>query len=232
MIQAPAPSADVRERFRAACADGDAASLRALLGQPDAPDVINQKDSSGLTPLAHACANGHEEVARMLLAHPALVWRDEHPIATSPVVLAARNGHSNILEFLLSDPTSDKAGAPMEEQLCSAMHAACEAGRANTAAVLLAHRPALASARDGREATPLWKASRWGSVEVVELLLALNAADTDSVAGEYKSDVARELDEVLHPTPSIPQTSQPDYLLVRSSNNRTWWVGKRILTPP
>ncbi len=111
MIRAPAPAAGVQEPLHAACAGGDAASVRALLGQPDAPDLINRKDSSGMTPLAHACANGREEVVRMFLAHPALVWGDEDPIETSPLVLATREGHTDVLKLLLSHIRPSMAAA-------------------------------------------------------------------------------------------------------------------------
>jgi hypothetical protein len=80
-----------------AAKSGDLEKVKALL--KDNPDLVSSKDNDGRTPLHRAAANGHKDVAELLLANKAeLNAKDNNGF--TPLHRAAANGHKDVAEVL------------------------------------------------------------------------------------------------------------------------------------
>ena len=69
---------------------------------------VNEVDSAGYLPLYYACANGHANVAKLLLEHGA--DSSSYLSGHSSIEIAARNGHTKVIRVLL------KFGANIEDK--------------------------------------------------------------------------------------------------------------------
>ena len=96
----------------------------------------NVSDSAGLTPLHHACANGHAEAADVLLVTFGFAVDVQAASAdgATPLILGASCGSQPCVKILLEHgaqvEAADKAGE-------TALHRACAAGHLPVAALLL-----------------------------------------------------------------------------------------------
>jgi hypothetical protein len=90
-----APASEMQDAVRA----GDAEKVKALLKAD--PDLLNEQDERGLTPLHIAAASGHKEVVQMLLASKAAV-DVKGDYGSTPLHVAAAKGQREIVEMLLS----------------------------------------------------------------------------------------------------------------------------------
>jgi ankyrin repeat protein len=91
---------DAGGEFRAAAANGNLAKVQSLL--KDHPDLVFSHNNLGATALHWASANGHEDVARFLLANKANInarTNDGH----TPLHWAAWNGHKELAKLLLTN---------------------------------------------------------------------------------------------------------------------------------
>ncbi len=131
---------------------------------------MNTKNEDGATSLHAAAANGHEEIAEVLLANRADVNAKSDYLLT-PLHLAAAVGHKGIVEVLLANKAD--VNARDKDGRTSLFFAALK-GYKDVVEVLLANKAdANVADKDGR--TPLFAAATEGYKEVVEVLLASKA---------------------------------------------------------
>lgn len=165
-----------------------------LLARWDVPAIaspvdIDRQNNKGLTPLYLAIANGHEQTARILVQHGALV-NHASPDGITPLWLAAtmpkyrpgtlQNENSAftqeqgdaIIQMLL-DASTDIDGLSRNGQ--TPLHAAATSGRL-TAVELLVSNKANLNMQDGRGISALGHAAKNGHIPVVEYLLSQGAS--------------------------------------------------------
>lgn len=121
--------------LHAAASAGKADIVAYLLRAGVAADAAGMGD---MTPLQHACMNGHLAVVEVLLGHPDIAIGNPIPAKTPPLLyLAAFDGHLAVVEFLL------RAGAPPnlkdDRTGRTALMAAADRGRIDIMRALLAH---------------------------------------------------------------------------------------------
>lgn len=149
---------------------GHIAVAQFLLDRPGSSDP-NAKDSTGRTPIIYAVEAGHEQMARLLLAHGA----DPHQTDTSGKTAlhwAVLQGTPSLVQLLLSH------GASIEAQDVSqrtALHWAALSGNVVVVAVLL-RAGARMQPKGSVSETPLHLAATHGREGVVEALLAYGAS--------------------------------------------------------
>jgi ankyrin repeat protein len=159
--QTPKPPDDPFSRFLA-----DASAFYAGGG--------TDKSREGTTPLHLAAANGHRDVAELLLANKADVNAKDIMGAT-PLDHAAGNGRKDTAELLLANKADVNAkdhvgGTPL--------HYAAGKGHKDVAQLLLVNK-ADVNAKANQGETPLFVAAALGQKDVAQLLLA-NHADVNA----------------------------------------------------
>ena len=190
----------------------DEAQVRSAL--ETRPELVQCSDTrrffEGFTPLHHACANGREEVARLLLKHGADVAARRND-GWTPLHVAALSGHEVMVRLLLEH------GAEVDAQndgWTPLQHAAAR-GHEKVARLLL-ERGAKVDPQDKYDDwTPLHRASNAGHEKVARLLLEHGAdRGVQSSKGETARDVAQRNDEAAVVTlldsyfPITPQMTQ------------------------
>ncbi|KAF3309294.1 hypothetical protein TWF173_011296 [Orbilia oligospora] len=162
---------------------------------------VNTKDFWGQTPLCFAAKYGHQEIVRLLLAHPN-VYPDCIPNETgkpsfrAPLSFAAENGHSKIVQMFLKDRRIDpnsKSRDPHERQnTWTPLSYAAREGHEEVLRILLNDPrvdPDFTARTDyGQSRSPLSLAAGGGYEEVVRILLADPRINPDSKAAEYAID--------------------------------------------
>jgi ankyrin repeat protein len=144
-----------------AARDGDIGKVKLCLRFLVPVDIVGV---DGRTPLGEAAAEGHLEVARLLIEEGA----ELNPGGFSwPLWRAAAGGHLDMVKLLL-DAGADVNGRGHGGE--SPLHAACREGEFEIAVVLLS-RGADIEARDTDGRTPLDCAARMGQTSSVEFLL-------------------------------------------------------------
>jgi ankyrin repeat protein len=156
---------------------GNLEKARALLQEKR--ELVSIKDSVGKTPLHCAAANGHKDIAELLLARDAEInARDGN--GTTPLFLAVQNGYRDVVEVLLANKAdvntaNNNGGTPL--------HRVAFNGDKDMAELLLA-KGANTNAKNKRLGqTPLHVAARFDHKDIAELLLAkgadINARNND-----------------------------------------------------
>ncbi|MEE9370202.1 MAG: ankyrin repeat domain-containing protein, partial [Sedimentisphaerales bacterium] len=164
--------------------------IEQLLDSCADPDT---KDENGRTPLHIAALYGRTEVVKLLLKHGGDVEaRDNNNF--SPLYFAALNNRVGVIEQLVS------SGAKVDGQNgkfgTTALFAAVEQGRENTAKVLLKHGADVNFRISGFPQSPLQMAAFLGRVNMAKVLLANGANVNERNAGSgmtamYIATVAR-----------------------------------------
>ena len=153
----------------------------------------NVSDSAGLTPLHHACANGHAEAADVLLVTFGFAVDVQAASAdgATPLILGASCGSQPCVKILLEHgaqvEAADKAGE-------TALHRACAAGHLPVAALLLdAGASMLRENRRGETAADLAAAA--GAEPLARLLQQHHAHRL--AAGQREANVAQLVSQRL-----------------------------------
>ncbi len=157
---------------------GNVKEIEQLLDSCAEPDT---KDENGRTPLHIAALYGRTEVVKLLLKHGGDVEaRDNNNF--SPLYFAALNNRVGVIEQLVS------SGAKVDGQNgkfgTTALFAAVDQGRENTAKVLLKHGAEVNFRISGFPQSPLQMAAVLGRADGAKILLAnganVNERDADS----------------------------------------------------
>lgn len=163
----PAGAQELLEAAR----DGDAATVRALLG--DGADVAEAR-GDGMTPLHLAAERGHAEVVRLLLDAGAPVHVGTRIGAYTPLHLAARRGSGDIVRALL-DSGAD-ARATTTSSRVTPLHLAAAAVNGTEAVEALLDAGADPDAPEGSSGqTPLMFAASENRAAAVTRLLEAGA---------------------------------------------------------
>lgn len=150
---------------------GDVEKVKKLL--KGNPDLVFSKDEDGWTPLHLAAANGHRELAEVLLTERAEVnAKDNNGSTPLHQAAAAVGNHADLVGLLLSHGADvnvkDKFGL-------TPLHYATLHDNESSAEVLLAHGADVNAKDDEVGDTPLIIAAGKGYEDVTELLLAKGA---------------------------------------------------------
>ncbi|XP_066304894.1 ankyrin repeat domain-containing protein 17-like isoform X3 [Branchiostoma lanceolatum] len=141
-------------------------------------EVDAQTESNHDTALTLACAGGHEDLVRELMARAAnLEHRDKKGF--TPLILAATAGHSSVVEVLLDHGADIEAQS--ERTKDTPLSLACSGGRQEVVELLLA-RGANKEHRNVSDYTPLSLAASGGYVNIIKLLLQ-HGAEINSRTG-------------------------------------------------
>lgn len=135
----------------------------------DSPDLINARNSDGLTPLHLAILRAQAVVAKFLLASGADV--NVRANNETPLHMAARLGHKSLVELLLNNGADVNAGKTSSD---TPLHQAAGKGFRSVIEVLLTNKADI-NARDLNGETPLYRAVGRGFKAIAELLLAQGA---------------------------------------------------------
>ncbi|CAE7256137.1 mask-1 [Symbiodinium natans] len=164
-----AASPEENEQLRAACLEGAAEELEALLQRPLDPDFL--VDRTGRAPLWIACARGHVDNARLLLDAAANVNRTDRK-GMSPLWIASYWGHSSVVQLLLEATCEvDKADNRGDSSpLFVASRNCCEG-----VVKLLVQAAADLNRCNIDRQSPVWIASGAGHPPVLRLLLQAQA---------------------------------------------------------
>lgn len=131
---------------------------------------VNQRTSSGRTPLFIASQNGNEDVVRKLLKFKAEVNLACHQCLT-PLIQAAQDGHLEVVRLLV------QFGALVNKQAhngVTALYIACQNGKIGVVNELLKAR-ARVNLCIGTGVSPLFIACQQGHLEVVRTLINASA---------------------------------------------------------
>jgi len=152
----------------------------------DSPDLINEKDKLGNTPLLKAAASGHLVAVKFLIANSADVnARDK--LSRNALHVASENGHKSVVEFLLSqgvDVNSKDLGEAtplilaVEKGFKSVVRVLIDAKADVNAYGIVNKREDPVRHTDPRY-TPLFYSIRNGNLDIMRLLLA-NKADPNA----------------------------------------------------
>lgn len=169
----------------AACAQGNATRLEALLHPADSNNSNNERYPSsfelvntphphtGLSPLGYAASHGYLHLVQMLLQEGAMMVED--PSGETPLHVAAYKGHAAVLEKLIEAGDHDCVNA-VDSDLWTPIHNACAKGWLDIVQMLVAHgaNPDQTS-RLGY--TPLMNAASKGHLPVINYLLQKKLVD-------------------------------------------------------
>lgn len=175
--------------FRALDTD-NASGVSSLLQRGFDP---NSRDAKGQTALYAAMREGSEQVAAVLLAHPAIRVDLANPAGETPLMMAALKGRSTWVRRLIEQ------GAQVDRDGWTPLHyaaAQADAEAARACVQLLLARGARLDARSPNGTTPLMMAARNGSEAVAMLLLERGADprlrnDQDLAAADFARQAGR-----------------------------------------
>nr|XP_053626934.1 ankycorbin-like [Cherax quadricarinatus] len=161
--------ADLQYKLQSSAKVGDAEGVERAL-EEGAP-VSSLHDEGNREPLHHACAGGHVEVVKLLLAHNAdvnAISKHGGDAGATPVHLAAEGGYSRVLGVLLA------AGADANSFDYNGMqpvHRAATRGRKKVLEVLRDHGCDLSSRVTTDWSSTLHHAAAHGDLELVKWLV-------------------------------------------------------------
>lgn len=156
--------------FKAARMDDESAMVALALQRFD----LNTADEEGNSGLMIALREGSLKVARFLLTQRVVKVELRNRHGETPLMIAALNGQIDIARVLI------RRGAEVNRPGWTPLHYACSSSTATSADMvrLLLEHHAYIDAESPNRSTPLMMAARYGSPEIVGLLLE-EGADPD-----------------------------------------------------
>lgn len=185
---------DMVSFFRAVGVD-NVSTVNSLLAAGFDPNALDEK---GQVALYVALREESSKVVKALLAHPALKADHSNAVGETPLMMAAMRGHLEAATELMGK------GAAVNRTGWTPLHYAASSPHVAMVRLLL-DKGAVIEAESPNKTTPLMMASRYGTEEVANLLLArgasakarndqaLGPADFARLAG--REALARKLDE-------------------------------------
>lgn len=159
-----------------AAIEGDAETVHRLLKSGACPDAYDTSaNEKGMTGLHLACANGCEDVARLLYKFGAKADGTTHESKMAPLHCVGVGGDVYMAKWLVQE-----AGAPVDQRNsmgCTTLHVACGNGHLPLVKWLVQHGGAQVDARENTlGGTPLISASSAGHGEIVQWLVQSGGA--------------------------------------------------------
>jgi ankyrin repeat protein len=151
---------------------GYEAMFRRLLNTDNIDVKINCPDPNGLTPLAWAARNGHDQIVQLILDIDKVNVNLEDRNGSTPLLWAARNGHDTTTRLLLH--TNKFNVNSCNRARSTPLLWAARNGHHTTVELLLNETQAKVGSEDQNRLTPLLWAARNGHNTVIELLLNKN----------------------------------------------------------
>jgi ankyrin repeat protein len=143
--------------------------------------TVRSQNEESETPLLLACARGHVDVAKLLIANGAEVMARDY-YGETPLHKAAAAGHKGVIKLLLEKGA--EVNATSDHSKWTPLHKASVGGYHEVTTLLL-DRGAEINVEDGLHWTPLHRAASKGRHEVVKVLLDRNAEITNA-KNEYQ----------------------------------------------
>lgn len=181
--------------------DGDLEKVTSLL--KDYPDLVFSKDTDSKTALSLAAANGHKDVADLLLANKADANAKDSNGMT-PLIEAADNGDTDMVKLLLTKGANVNA---KDNGGSTALLKATQKQNEDVAGLLLANK-ADVNAKDNSAATPMNIAIGNKETGMVKLLLA-NGADIN-IYDAAKIGVGDKIASLLNTRPDLVSSRDSD----------------------
>lgn len=190
-------SADDKINFFRALGVDNVSTVNSLLAAGFDPNTLDEK---GQTALYVALREESPKVVKALLAHPALKADHSNAVGETPLMMAALRGNIEAAADLIGK------GAAVNRPGWTPLHYAASSPRTAMVRLLLDNGAAI-EAGSPNQTTPLMMASRYGTEEVANLLLArgasararndqaLGAADFARLAG--REALALKLEQAL-----------------------------------
>jgi ankyrin repeat protein len=167
--------------------------LREAVSLPEDGHYPDLKDSCGQTPLSYAARNGHEEVAKLLLATNIVEPDSKSTNDQTPLWWAARNGHEEVVKLLLATNAVEPDSRSTNGQ--TPLWWAARNGHEVVVKLLLATDRVNVNLTDrGSETALLW-AARNRHEAVVKLLLQRADAVKNFGAGNEQALLSRAVRE-------------------------------------
>lgn len=135
-------------------------------------DLLNEKDSSGCTPMHYASLNGHLKTIQSLLYLGAIINLKNNE-NQSPLHFAARYGRYNTVRHLLETKKGHMIINEMDGEGMTPLHIASQNGHMRVVQLLLVKGALLH--RDHKGRTPLHYAASNGYTQTMEQLLAVHS---------------------------------------------------------
>ncbi len=159
-------SADDKVSFFRALAIDNVSTVNRLLAEGFDPNTVDEK---GQVALYVALREESSKVVKALLAHPALKADHANTVGETPLMMAALRGNIEAAVDLIGK------GAAVNRTGWTPLHYAASSPHAALVRLLL-DKGAAIEAGSPNQTTPLMMASRYGSEEVANLLLARGAS--------------------------------------------------------
>ena len=130
----------------------------------DDPNInINERDDKNMTPLHHACLNGHIDIVKLLLTKKARTDCRQNSNHATPLHLASKHGHLEIVKCLLEFKNS------VNDKMLNgytALHLAAEKGHSEIAKHLITKGAEIDAESDEKHITPLMLAIQKGHLNI------------------------------------------------------------------
>jgi len=186
-----------------AASEGHADIVKRLLPLSP-PTALTSFNCTGHTPLTLACMNGHKEVVEILLQDPSVNVNAVQAEGNTALIAAVEGGHVEIVRMLLGDEeikrTADSLAESMSQESAmpqrvvaelektgvrerTAFAQAVEVGNTELVKYLLS-KGANPNPHDEQGRTPLFLAIKHGYLDIIDLLLSLEAVDPNHSASQ------------------------------------------------
>lgn len=164
--------------------DGDAAAVMACLRKQ--PDLKDEANADGTTPLYVAACNGHIEVVKVLIAAQADINQARNDTGATPLWIAADCGHTEVVKALIA------AQADINQAIngidTTPLYAAAWSGHTEVVKTLIAAGADVNQAAINGS-TPLAVACSCNRITAMRLLLGVPSIQSDFTAQFWYQDV-------------------------------------------
>ncbi|CAG8453668.1 1009_t:CDS:2 [Paraglomus occultum] len=142
---------DFMRSIHNACIEGATEKVRNIIVKKGS-HVVNERDSTGYTPLHYATRNNHLEICRILLSHDADVNATTPELLSTPLHRAILINNQSLTSLLLLNGANCRL-QDIDGQ--TPLHKACEKGYTDIAVMLVKRDRSLLEIKDNKGRTPI-----------------------------------------------------------------------------